>query len=113
MQAVNALPAGTRVMFLWEARSLACAAHIQCVPDVIIDRWWRLRQEGATASAVLEQWRQAGVSHVLVYEAGLAYVRADATHPFLDADWDELEALRARLHPVERYGSDYTLFALP
>ncbi len=39
MQALNKLPAGSRVVMLWEARSLYCLPV--CEPDEIIDRWAR------------------------------------------------------------------------
>jgi hypothetical protein len=110
---LNALPAGARVQFLWEARSLDCAAHIQCVPDVVIDRWWHLRQSGATADGLLQQWQAADVTHVLVYETGQAFARDEANSPFAPSDWTELDAFRARLTLVETIGGAYSLYALP
>jgi hypothetical protein len=110
---LNALPAGARIQFLWEARSLACAAHIHCVPDVVIDRWWHLRHSGATADDSLRQWQAAGVTHVLVYETGQAFARADAKSPFAPGDWTDLDALRGQLTLVETIGGAYSLYALP
>jgi hypothetical protein len=113
MQQISRLPPGARVLFLWEARSLGCAASVTCVPDVIIDRWWHLRQSGATAAGLVRAWQAAGVTHLLVYETGRAFVAAEAASPFQPADWVELEALRAALGAGQTIGDAYTLYALP
>jgi 4-amino-4-deoxy-L-arabinose transferase-like glycosyltransferase len=110
---VNALPAGARVLFLWEARSLECLEPARCQPDEIIDRWWRTRHTLVSASNAIAQWRAAGFTHVLLYETGMNFVRADARSGFSAADWAELEALRAQLRPVENIGGAYTLYQLP
>ena len=113
VERVNALPAGARVQFLWEARSLNCAAHVTCVPDVIIDRWWRLRRSSVGAADIVRQWQAAGVTHVLIYETGLSFARGEASSVFQASDWTELEALRAELRSVDAIGDAYTLYAMP
>jgi len=72
-----------------------------------------LRHSGATADDSLRQWQAAGVTHVLVYETGQAFARADAKSPFAPGDWAELDALRGLLTLVETIGGAYSLYALP
>ena len=83
------------------------------MPDVVIDRWWQLRQSGATADDILIQWQAAGVTHALVYETGQAFARDDAKSPFAPGDWTELDTLRGQLTQVETIGGAYSLYALP
>lgn len=110
---VNALPAGSRVIFLWEARSLACAALIQCVPDVVIDRWWHARRTTGSAEQILTQWRAEGATHVLVYDTGARFVQSSPNNAFDPSDWNELDKLRAQLHLLGTFGDVYSLYAVP
>jgi hypothetical protein len=113
MARINALPEGSRVVMLWETRSLACGAHLACDPDVVIDRWWHLRRTLGSAPAILAQWRAAEATHVLIYDAGARFVAADGRSPLEPADWSELDQLRAQLRLVEDFGSVYSLYAIP
>lgn len=113
LERVNALPPGSRVMFLWEARSLACIGPIVCVPDVIIDRWWHQRRTTGTAEQILDQWRAQGITNVLIYDTGAAFVKASANNAYDAADWTELAKLRDRLRALATFGDAYTLYALP
>ena len=113
MERVNALPAGSRVVFLWEARSLACAAAIRCVPDVVIDRWWHARRTLGAAEQIIAQWRAEGATQVLVYDTGAQFIQASPDNGYAAADWTELETLRGELHSVAAFGDAYTLYALP
>jgi len=112
---VNALPAGARVLFLWEPRSLECASPDRCLPDLIIDRWWHLRRSRTlgAADAVIAQWKEDGLTHILLYDLGVQFVQSQSDNPFEDDDWAELDALRARLRLVENIGGVYSLYALP
>jgi len=113
IERVNALPPGSRVVFLWEARSLECVDPNRCAPDVIIDRWWHLRRMVSSASAILSKWKAQGFTYVLLYDAGAKFVQADRRNAFTDADWVELEALRRQLRLVEDIGKVYSLYLLP
>jgi len=112
MDKVNALPAGSRVLFLWEARSLECAPSVRCEPDAIIDRWWHLRHTRKSAQAILADWKARGVTHVLIYEAGLDFVRAQNDAAFVQDDWTELDRLCARLRLADQW-TGYALYVLP
>jgi len=110
---VNALPAGSRVEFLWEARSLECAPSVRCEPDVIIDRWWHLRRTVGTASEILSAWKAKGITHVLISESGLSFVRSQADPAFVDSDWSELDALRSQMRLAANLDGAYSLYELP
>ncbi|MGQ0601687.1 MAG: ArnT family glycosyltransferase [Anaerolineales bacterium] len=113
LQRVNALPAEARVLFLWEPRSLECVTIERCLPDTIIDRWWHARRTVGSAQAILSGWRVEGVTHVLLAETGIAFVKQNDVGLFTAADWDELQRLRDQLTLVEHIGPAYTLYALP
>lgn len=113
IERVNTLPPGSRVVFLWEARSLDCAAPDRCAPDVIIDRWWHLRRTVGEANAIIMKWKTEGFTHVLLYDAGVKFVQADPGNAFTDADWVELEVLRSQLRLVENLGAVYSLYQIP
>lgn len=110
---VNALPAGSRVVFLWEARSLACASSIRCVPDVVIDRWWHARRTIGAAERIVDQWRVDGTTHVLIYDTGARFVQNMPNNAFDPSDWTELDRLRGQLRPVSTFGDAYSLYAIP
>jgi hypothetical protein len=109
---VNTLPAGSHVVFLWETRSLECVEADRCAPDVVIDGWWHLRWTLKTADAIIANWKAQGFTHVLIYDAGAAFVETQPGNPFEPADWTELQALRGRLDRVENLGGAYSLYAL-
>ena len=110
---VNALPDQSRVVFLWETRSLACTEPGRCDPDVVIDRWWHLRRTVGSTEAIVQRWREAGTTHVLIYDAGARFVEADPRSAFEPADWAALEALRGQLELLEVFSSVYRLYAIP
>lgn len=114
LERVNALPAGARVVFLWEPRSLECVSIARCAPDEIIDRWWHLRRTLGSAEAVLSHWRSGGMTHLLIADWGAEFVRVRRSDSLeTPDDWAELERLRAQLAPVENFGGAYTLYTLP
>ena len=110
---VNALPAGSRIKFLWESRSLECSASVRCEPDVVIDRWWHLRRSVGATEAILARWKAEGVTHVLIQDAGVSFVQSQRDAAFVDSDWRELDALRSRLRPTWEIRGAYSLYELP
>jgi 4-amino-4-deoxy-L-arabinose transferase-like glycosyltransferase len=113
MERVNALPPASRVVFLWEPRSLECSAPGLCDPDVIIDRWWHLLRTGKTPADAIAEWRAQGATHVLIYDWGVRFLRENRDHRFAESDWAALENLRGRVRLVQTFGEDYSLYALP
>jgi hypothetical protein len=113
MEAVNELPEGAVVAFLWEPRSYYCQR--ECQPDSILDKFGHLTYLYGDAEGIAQAWRDAGVTHVLVFEAGLKLILA-ASSPGGDP-LPEPAALtglrRDYLQPVASIGNGvYHLFAL-
>lgn len=114
VRALNELPAGSRVRFLWEPRSYYCDPVVTCEPDALIDRWWHERRLGADAPDLQSNWRQQGVTHVLYYRLGAESVRSSGFDPLDDLDWAELDRfLSSHLELAESFGDAYVLYRLP
>ena len=109
MQALEALPADSRVLFLWEPRGLYAPASAE--PDYWIDRWYLLRRAGLTPAEILHRWRSQGYTHVLLNRAG-AQFEFDTRPQLTAADRAALRALLGALTPTADLG-DYRLYALP
>ncbi len=109
MQALNRLPAGSRVLFLWEPRSLYCA--IDCRPDALLDRWWHARRTLGPPDAIAAAWRADGVTHVLLHRAGYRFVADAKFDPISADDQAALAALiDSQLTRVQDFGGDYELY---
>ncbi|HWQ04330.1 MAG TPA: hypothetical protein VN452_03135 [Longilinea sp.] len=110
MQAVRELPAGSRVLMLYEPRSLYCAPT--CASDEILDRWKRDLNTLVDPQSILSSWKQAGYTHVLVYTAGVDFMRtaADPHHPL--SDLTALDAFLAQLPPPQTFSNVYALYRL-
>ncbi|RME43522.1 MAG: phospholipid carrier-dependent glycosyltransferase, partial [Caldilineae bacterium] len=74
MRRLNAeLPPDAVVAFLWEPRSYYC--RLDCRPDSILDEYGHLQYRyGRDAAAIARAWRARGVTHVLVFRAGLDFL---------------------------------------
>ncbi len=106
MQAIRALPPDRRVLLLWEPRAYYCLPR--CVPDEILDRFWHdLTLVPPADLPVL--WRAQGYTDVLIYDAGVHFLRRHDPQ----RDWAALTPLVARLHLEASFGEAYTLYALP
>lgn len=115
MRAVAELPAGSQVRLMWEPRSYYClragaAQGIDCIPDILFDHWALPLVQGAAPQAVLERWRSAGDTHLLVFDLGLDFV-LDNGGTFQAYDATFRDALAAVAVPVWTDGQAYTLYA--
>jgi hypothetical protein len=111
MEAVNSLPLGSRVVFLWEARGYYCTSD--CLPDEIIDRWWHLLRVEGDSRSVVDGWRAQGVTHVLVYDEGARLEKAEAPL-YRPSDWEQLRSLeQTQLTLVSDFGGVYSLYRIP
>ncbi|MBI5931891.1 MAG: glycosyltransferase family 39 protein [Chloroflexi bacterium] len=119
MRQVNKLPDGSRVLFLWETRSLYCdEPRIECVEDWILLRWWHDRRtlqmdngQLASADTILNEWRRRGITHILVWEAGRDF-EFDDNARITDADKTEWEKVPAQLEIVWQQKDEYSLYTL-
>ncbi len=110
MQSVNQLPADSRVIFLWEPRSLYCKAD--CRPDALLDRWWHDRQTLGTPEAIVQAWREAGITHVLLWRAGYQFIIEEGFDPISVEDQAALAALLdSQLRLIRNFDGAYELYA--
>lgn len=114
MKALRKLPPGSRVLLLWEPRSLYCLPI--CEPDEVLDRWLRERYDNPSkqpvlANEILQKCMLEGYSHLLYYQAGADFVRSNDPH-YRPQDWVELESLLKAVPLVENFGDTYLLFRL-
>ena len=114
MQSLDQLPAGSRVLMLWEARSLYCLPV--CEPDEIIDRWRRDRHEGGgpnpvSPEEIIQSWKAADYTHLLYYRLGADFIRSQSPNSQAD-DWNALEALLRQLHLIQNFGDTYLLYRI-
>ncbi|MGA2111926.1 MAG: hypothetical protein ABSG98_07225 [Anaerolineales bacterium] len=111
MEAVNSLPPGSKVVFLWEPRGFYCTTN--CLPDAIIDRWWHLLRVRGDSRSIVDLWREQGVTHVLIYEAG-ARKEQEESSLYQPSDWEQLRLLeQTQLVRVADFGGVYSLYKVP
>jgi hypothetical protein len=114
MSEVSLLPEGSRVVFLWEPRAFWCSGAAQCEPDALLDRWWHLRRLGYDAQSAVQQWKQQGVTHVLLFQRGAQEIRLARFDPLTEQDWHELDRLTEdELTVVKDWDGAYVLYRLP
>jgi hypothetical protein len=108
---VNELPAGSRVVFLWEPRSYAC--RVDCWPDALLDRFLHLTYLYPDADAIAKAWAADGVTHVLLYRSGMQAIVEAKFDPVTPHDLALLADLQSRhLSLVGEWGDAYTLYEL-
>lgn len=112
MQQINTLPQDARVLMLWEPRGFYCFPR--CIPDDALDRWWHDRQLESDPFQIAHRWRAAGITHVLVYEAGARFLlHEEPFDPLSEEDVAALNRLRGEmLIPIWGIGGAYTLYEL-
>jgi hypothetical protein len=110
MQAIRDLPQGSRVVMLWEPRSLYCLP--KCAPDEIIDRWKRSMLFSGSPGEILQIWRAEGFTHLLFYRLGAEFVRSEDKR-YTESDWEALDSLLNSLSKSGKdFGPAYTLYSL-
>lgn len=109
MEAVQNLPQDSHILNLWEPRGLYCRPT--CLADTWIDRWYLDRQRIGNSDKILESWQDEGFTHILLYKAGMSFIR-ESDSRYLEEDWDVLEELFADLNLVEAFGEGYELYRL-
>jgi len=108
MDAVNGLPQGAVVLFLWEPRIYYCQQ--ECISDSKIDNWWALRQTGGDTQGIVRLLAERGITHVLIYDAGVNMLVERGQIPA--EDWQALADFRtAWLEPLREIADSYSLSA--
>jgi len=110
MQAIQALPQGSKVLMLYEPRGYYCIPR--CDPDEILDRWQHDLTLYHDPQAVLQNWRQLGFTHVLYYKAGGDFLLTAGDPHHKPADIETLEALLATLPAPADFGGAYQLYSI-
>lgn len=99
------------VIFLWEPRSYYCDRD--CRPDVILDRLEHMHFLYGDAEAIVDQWLEDGVSHVLIYETGLNFIIEHGEDPLSARELVTMQNIRERfLVPVREWDDSYILYRL-
>jgi hypothetical protein len=106
---LKALPPDSKVLMLWEARSYYCAPV--CVPDEILDRWMTDLRRNPQPGGVVEEWKEEGYTHVLLFRLGADFIRG-LDPRYLASDWEALDQVLSDLPLVENYFGAYELYAL-
>lgn len=83
MQELGRLSGNEKILMLWEPRGFYAPLNAQA--DLWIDTWRTYRRKYQAAQAVLDQWKNQGVTHLLVYQAGVELMETD---PSQSADED-------------------------
>ena len=114
MQAVRNLPDGSRVLMLWEARSLDCLPV--CEPDEVLDRWlWerngQVENPPQSVENIRQAWVEAGYTHVLYYRLGADFLRQNSIK-YQTEDWQALDELLSELPVAQSFSDAYTLYLL-
>ncbi len=112
IERVNELPAGSRVLFLWEPRSYEC--QVECRPDTLLDRWLHsTHYEGLEADDIVARWRAQGITHVALYQQGLDFLVNQGIDPITPADLENLEQVQTQhLEEIQRWGNTHILYQL-
>jgi hypothetical protein len=110
MRVIDDLPAQSHVLFLWEARGFYCQPR--CDSDEAIDRWFHDASLRDNALEMAEAWRAEGFTHMLIYNQGAEFIRAQDSRPGTN-DWTLLDQTLALLPVERRIGGAYTLYRLP
>lgn len=113
MEALEALPQSSEVIFLWEPRSYYCPPEIHCQPDSLLDRWWLWMQEGLTPTDLQPRLIKDGADYVLFHDAGAVAVRDEGLDPFTPGDWLILNQFLHSLISVEVDIPGYSLYRIP
>ncbi len=108
------LPAGAKVLMLYEPRSYYCLPI--CQPDEILDRWIRARHEQdpenpASPADILNNWKAMGFTHILYNKAGADFLRHEENQGDPE-DWEALDKLLQQADEVENFGDSYFLYRI-
>ncbi len=123
------LPAASRTLFLWEPRGYYCRRPAQ--PDATLDALAQLRVSYPDAESALVALRADGFTHLLLYRAGLEFLRGPtprpptlesliapsapgrSLYPLTADDMGFLNDLLTRCHLVQNLGDIYEIYQLP
>lgn len=105
------LPSQAVVQFLWEPRTYYC--QLTCRGDHILDKYAHLEHLHATAPAIAHALAAEGVTHLLIYEQGLTFLRNNNAPWVVPANEDAFAQFRTHhTRPLHQWDNAYTLVEL-
>ncbi len=110
MQTLQTLPQGSQVLMLYEPRGFYCWPR--CLPDESLDRWPLDWMAYGSPEVILRTWREMGFTHVLIYQAGVAFLRQDLHRPYPQSILEGLEQTLPLLILEQEWGA-HALYRLP
>ncbi len=112
MRELAHLPAGSRVLFLWEPRTYY--SPVPAYPDAILDNWPHAVSQLENAAQIADRWRSQGFTHILLYRSGLDFIVRTGLDPLTPLQVAELNALLASHAERIPWPADpqYELYAL-
>jgi hypothetical protein len=92
MQQINErLPSDAVIVFLWEPRSYYC--QCDCRPDSILDQLAHDQYVYGNASRIVEVWKKAGITHVLLHRQGLGFIKGEGTETLYQPAIEQLVSM--------------------
>jgi hypothetical protein len=110
MQAINDLPDDSKTLMLWEPRGLYAPAN--ALPDLWIDRWVTDYRTYKNTNAILANWKEQGITHLLVYHLGEQFIRPEDGEPETE-QWVFFQETMEQLPEAEKFSDVYTLYRFP
>jgi 4-amino-4-deoxy-L-arabinose transferase-like glycosyltransferase len=105
------LPPSAKILFLWEPRSYYCQRD--CWPDALLDKFKHLAYKYHDAEGIAQSLQREGVTHLLLYQAGLEYILEAQFDPITPDDVAILAALQKDyLRLIHDEGGAYLLYEL-
>lgn len=110
MDTIRSLPRGSQTLLIYEPRAFYCRPA--CKPDENLDRWRRDWTRYGNFSEIQQNWQAEGFSHLLVFRAGVEFMKEnpDPKHPL--ESLLALEEFLATLPVLEDFGGVYQLYLL-
>jgi hypothetical protein len=112
MELMNGLPGDAQVYSLFEPRSYSLPRPTQ--PDPINDNFFHDLDLYRSPTAILEHWKAAGYTHVLVYERGMEFLLEEDPNPTISAGRPMLEQTLQSLELVAQTPDNvYSIYRIP
>lgn len=111
VEAIDQLPEESKVQFLFETRGLYCAP--KCQSDAILAEWKVAYHTHDSDQAIFANWRNAGITHVLVFNIGVDYFLEMDYINHTEAELNALKQAMNHLEVVQEFDEAYTLYRIP
>ena len=110
MKQLEGLPAGSKVLMLWEGRGLYAPDNVDS--DPWIDVFRVNLSENLTTQEMIGHWQEEGYSYLLVNMSGVEFLQENPGSGWQE-DWQAFDALLDGLPEPLSMGDVYSLYELP